>query len=129
MNHMTISRFARLVLAGSAMFGAATAQAVSIIWHDRPIAETLAEAAVSKRPILLYFWMDGSDHCADLWNQTLAMPDAAKDLLPFVCHSAKATTKVGRESGPKSPKGGEATDEEFEASIMATTARSAGDSS
>lgn len=97
MNYMTISRFVRLVLAGSAMFGAATAQAVSITWHDRPIAATLAEAMVSKRPVLLYFWMEGSDHCADLWNQTLAKPGATKDLLPFVCHSAKATSKVGRE--------------------------------
>lgn len=94
---MTISRAALLVLACSAVCSQALAQERKIHWHDRPLVETLAESARSKRPVLLYFWMDGSQHCADLWNQTLTQADAAKDLAAFVCHSAKATTKLGRQ--------------------------------
>ena len=43
--------------------------------------------------------------------------------------SSSAPTKVGRESGPNSPEGEEATDDGFEASIMAKTSRSARGSS
>lgn len=94
---MNISRAAHFVLACSIALGAAAAQSPSITWHDRPLADSLAEAATAKRPVLVYFWMEGSQHCADLWEQTLSTKAAHKDLASFVCHSAKATTKAGRE--------------------------------
>lgn len=84
------------MLACSTALVAAAGQSSSITWHDRPLADSLAEAATAKRPVLVYFWMDGSQHCADLWAQTLSTKEAEKDLAAFVCHSAKATTKSGR---------------------------------
>lgn len=94
---MTISRTANFLLACSTALVAAAGQNSSITWHDRPLAESLADAAATKRPVLVYFWMDGSQHCEDLWAQTLSTKAAERHLSRFVCHSAKATTKAGRE--------------------------------
>jgi len=93
---MTISRVAPFVLA-LAMAASLAAQSPSVTWHDRAFDQTLADAKASSRPVLVYFWMDGSQHCADLWNQTLATPEANQVLPAFVCHSAKATDQAGRD--------------------------------
>ena len=93
---MTISRVAPFVLAFAAAAPLA-AQAAKVVWHDGAFDGTLAQAKASGRSVLVYFWMEGSQHCSDLWTQTLDTPEATKLLGGFVCHSAKATDKVGRE--------------------------------
>ena len=93
---MTLSR-ANLFLLLLATTPPALAQSTPVTWHDRAFADSLADAAQSQRPVLVYVWMDGSKHCADLWNGTLSKPPVSELLRAFVCHSAKATNTRGRE--------------------------------
>ena len=95
---MTIPRATRAVAAAAAAVVAhAPAQQTAVTWLDGPFAEALASATTRQQPVLVYFWMDGSAHCADLWGKTLTAAQAEAHLAAFVCHSANAATAGGRE--------------------------------
>ena len=61
------------------------------------MAEAQAVAAASGRPILCYFWLDGSAFCERMFRETLTTETGAAELAHFVCVSVP----VDRESaGP-----------------------------
>lgn len=67
------------------------------VWRTSAFSDTLATAAALRQRVLVYFWMNGSEHCSQLWGTTLTSPTAETELSVFVCHSADATTPAGAE--------------------------------
>ena len=65
--------------------------ATSITWRQGALAGSLGTASESSKQVLVYFWMNGSPHCHNLWGQTLTDPVAGADLAKFVCHSSPST--------------------------------------
>lgn len=53
------------------------------------LAEAQTRARDASKPILIYCWMDGSDYCTKLFQDTLSAKGAADALGEFVCYSAK----------------------------------------
>lgn len=75
--------------------GSADAAGATIEWQSGELTKSLARAELAGQPLLLYFWMDGSQHCQNLWGQTLTQPAAVTALQQFVCHSADVATPAG----------------------------------
>lgn len=71
------------------------APAPEIAWHHGDLTRSLDAAAAANKQVLVYFWMEGSEHCNNLWKNTLTTPGAAAELARFVCHGADATTADG----------------------------------
>lgn len=67
----------------------------SVAWNHGDIQDSLTAAEGANRQVLVYFWMNGSAHCTNLWGQTLTQPAAGAELGHFVCHGADATTETG----------------------------------
>lgn len=53
------------------------------------LAEAQQLAATNNKPILVYCWMDGSDYCTKLYQDTLSAEDATGALGDYICYSAK----------------------------------------
>ena len=77
---------------------AASIVSASLLAQPKPVqppewVHTLAEAQTRARdtskPILIYCWMNGSDYCTKLFQETLSAKGAADKLGEFVCYSAK----------------------------------------
>ena len=70
----------------------ATAQAFEdpIEWHHGPFSAAQRQASGAGELLLVYFWMDGSDFCAQVYGQTLTTDAAASELSDFICVSANA---------------------------------------
>ena len=48
-------------------------------------------------PILLYFWLDGSDFCRRMYGETLTAEEGTRELAHFVCASIQADRAEARE--------------------------------
>lgn len=55
--------------------------------HTMADAQTRAQA--TSKPILIYCWMDGSDYCTKLFQETLSAQESAGAMGEFICFSAK----------------------------------------
>ncbi|MCR9245260.1 MAG: hypothetical protein NXI31_09525 [bacterium] len=64
-------------------------------WRQGRIEDSLALASAKQQQVVVYFWMSGSQHCTNLWGQTLTTPAAAAELGQFVCHGADVATPAG----------------------------------
>ena len=53
------------------------------------LADATAKAGEKDELILAYFWADGSEYCAKLYQETLSAEDALPAMENFVCFSAK----------------------------------------
>lgn len=74
---------------------AAQKQSGGMPWLQGEFSDTLAAAGAAHKQVLVYFWMDGSEHCHNLWTQTLTQPEAMPELQQFICHGADARTAAG----------------------------------
>lgn len=74
--------------------GAASASTLQeqekITWFDGPFLTARGRARVEGRWLFVYFWMEGSQHCDRLWQDTLSLPSAAAALDDFVCYAVNA---------------------------------------
>ncbi len=61
----------------------------SVKWHFGPLPDALAKAKAQHQLCMIYFWRDGSDYCAKLYEETLQNPHVAPLLGDMVCYSAK----------------------------------------
>lgn len=55
--------------------------------HSMADAQTRARA--TSKPILIYCWMQGSDYCTKLFQETLSANESAAAMGDFICYSAK----------------------------------------
>ena len=84
-----------LALLGTTVLGSGLAAESE--WHSGPLEPALERARAESRRLLLYFWMDGSQHCARLWGETLSAERAGEALEELVCFGAKVTDPNGAE--------------------------------
>jgi len=66
-----------------------------ISWYSGTYESATLEAGRRGKPLLVYFWMDGSEHCTRLFQDTLQKPEAAQALRDYIVFSAKATEPSG----------------------------------
>ena len=57
----------------------------------------LSKAEADGRPILVYFWLDGSSFCQQIYADTLTTEEGVKELSHFVCVSVEANQAQARE--------------------------------
>jgi len=81
----------RSLLAASvlALPALATAGVDEVAWHES-LDEARVVAARERRPLLVYFWLDGSSFCQKLFAETLTTEAGAAELAHYVCVSAPA---------------------------------------
>ena len=70
-------------------------KSAEIDWHSGSFESALRSGQKNGRPLVVYFWMDGSQHCAQLFQDTLQTQKAAEVLAPRIAFSAKATDANG----------------------------------
>ena len=75
--------------------GLASAGTPDIEWHDSLSAARTAAQAES-RPILVYFWLDGSEYCKRMYAETLTTEAGAAALAKFECVSVPAGSAGAR---------------------------------
>lgn len=68
-----------------------------IQWFEGPFSAALEEAGRKRGSVFVYFWMDASDYCVQVWGETITTDAAAAELGEFVCFSANATQPDGAE--------------------------------
>ena len=66
-----------------------------VVWHDGALSNAVGMAAKEDQLVMLYFWRDGSDYCAKLWQDTLSSDQAQSALGDVVCYSANHGTAQG----------------------------------
>ena len=71
------------------------AVALQTEWRVGPLESCLATAQATQKPVLVYFWLEGSDYCAKLWGETLTAEGVQPELGEFVCVSADVVTPFG----------------------------------
>ncbi len=70
-------------------------QAAPATWYSSGFDAAVQVATRAGAPLLGYFWMPDSQHCANLWSETLDGPAAAARLSGLTCFSADVTTGEG----------------------------------
>ncbi len=93
---------ALLLLLAPALPPAATAvgqarSTAEIPWYGGPFDGALRRAGLRDGLVLVYFWMDESEFCKQLYQETLQSPETVAALAGFTCVSAKATDARGAE--------------------------------
>lgn len=73
------------------------ASAVEIQWFQGSYSAALEKARAERKPVFVYFWMDGSEYCAQVYGQTLTTDAAAAELADHICLSANAAEPEGAE--------------------------------
>ncbi len=81
---------ARAVVAALALVAAGPWLRAEIQWFDRSFEDALSTAGDQDKMLFVYFWMEGSQHCETLYQQTLQSPPAQEILQSFVCLSVNA---------------------------------------
>ena len=66
-----------------------------LTWHNGALSNAVGTARKEGKMVLIYFWMDGSEYCKELWDQTLTTDAGQKVLGEFVLYSAKHGTPQG----------------------------------
>jgi len=66
-----------------------------LVWHAGSFASALGEADEGRTLVAAYFWMDGSEYCARLYQETLQAPETVAALSELVCYSVSATEPAG----------------------------------
>ena len=59
------------------------AVALQTEWRVGPLESCLATAQATQKPVLVYFWLEGSDYCAKLWGETLTAEGVQPELGEF----------------------------------------------
>jgi thioredoxin-like negative regulator of GroEL len=87
-----------LLLAAPALGRAALVSeaADDVDWKDS-FERALAEAGRRRLPVVVYFWIDGSEHCGKLYTESLSSAQGALELAHFVCVSAEARSAGARD--------------------------------
>lgn len=68
-----------------------------IEWRDDAFSTVLQRAEAQERPVLVYFWMDGSEYCTKFWQETLSQESVQSHLTGYTCYSANNGTDRGHE--------------------------------
>jgi len=66
-----------------------------IPWFQGPHMSALGKARSEGRPLMLYFWMEGSDPCTRLFGETLAEPTVAAKLGSTLCRGIDIASLAG----------------------------------
>lgn len=66
-----------------------------LTWNTGPFLNSLGRAASLEQMLVVYFWIDGSEHCVQLYQETLQSDTAARELAGFVLHSADLASDGG----------------------------------
>ena len=82
-------------LALAALAGAPAQPVGELTWHDGALSNAVGKARTEDKMVLVYFWMDGSEYCKKLWDETLTSETGQKALGEFVLYSAKHGTPQG----------------------------------
>ena len=64
-------------------------------WFDGPLTSAVGQAAQDDALVMVYFWRNGSDHCTQLYQETLSNERAVKALASTVCYSANYDDAAG----------------------------------
>ncbi|MEM7310126.1 MAG: thioredoxin family protein [Planctomycetota bacterium] len=78
-----------------ALCALATAPGSDLVWHDGALSNAVGKARAEEKMVLVYFWMDGSEYCKELWDNTLTTDVGQEVLGDFVLYSAKHGTAQG----------------------------------
>ncbi len=81
-----IAVFLGLVLSSGGAPGSSEAE---VLWRFGRFQKVLDEAGASGKPVLVYFWMEGSEQCVQMYEATLKEEAAVEATADFVCYSAK----------------------------------------
>ncbi len=83
------------MLTAAALFLSASLSAPGVTWHQGTIETALAEAGERETLAAIYFWRNGSDYCAEFYQNVLGDPRTPEKLAPFVVFSAQHGTEAG----------------------------------
>jgi len=67
----------------------------SITWEFENLDTTLKGARSSEKPVLLYFWANGSESCGKMYSETMANESVIESMSGFACFSADTASTVG----------------------------------
>ena len=72
-------------------------EAAALPWFDGTFEAALAEASAQRRGVLVYFWLEGSAFCVDLYRETLSVAEGVQAVGDLLAYSVSVTEEA---SGP-----------------------------
>ena len=98
-NEMTLTTLCTLTLWAAPMGGAATppSSVEEIEWNHGALESVQAEAARTKKDILVYLWSESNAACSAYYQNQLQDQRVVEATRPFLCLSAQLESEHGRE--------------------------------